>query len=239
MTDGTSMWALIFNASWVVQLVLVMLLGASVASWVFIVQRAIVLRNALQSSAAFEDRFWSGMDLGALYREVHGDSDPNGGSERIFMAGFREFTRLRGQGVDADAMMDGVQRAMRVAVTREQEYLEAHLPFLATVGSTGPYVGLFGTVVGVMNSFRGLANVQQTTLAAVAPGIAEALVTTAVGLVAAIPAVVAYNRFNARVEHLLTGYETFAEEFSSILHRQVHSKSAAASSKGAAQNGEK
>ena len=218
------MWALVLNAGWVVQLVLVLLLAASVLSWVFIVQRAIVLRNARQSAAEFEDRFWSGMDLGKLYREVHGDSDPNGGMERIFMSGFREFTRLRGQGVDADALMDGVQRAMRVAVTREQEHLEANLPFLATVGSTGPYVGLFGTVVGVMNSFRGLANVQQTTLAAVAPGIAEALVTTAVGLVAAIPAVVAYNRYNARVESLLTSYDTFAEEFSSILHRQVHSQ---------------
>ncbi|WP_281646823.1 protein TolQ [Parendozoicomonas sp. Alg238-R29] len=224
MTEGTSMWALVLNAGWVVQFVLLMLLVASAVSWVFIVQRVIVLRNAHQSAVTFEDRFWSGMDLGKLYREVHGDSDPDGGMERIFMAGFREFTRLRGQGVDADALMDGVQRSMRVAVTREQENLEAHLPFLATVGSTGPYVGLFGTVVGVMNSFRGLANVQQTTLAAVAPGIAEALVTTAVGLVAAIPAVVAYNRFNSRVEQLLTSYETFAEEFSSILHRQVHAQ---------------
>ncbi|MTI13755.1 protein TolQ [Sansalvadorimonas verongulae] len=218
------MWALVLNASWIVQFVLLMLVAASIVSWVFIVQRAIVLRNARRSAVSFEDRFWSGMDLGTLYREVHGDSDPDGGMERIFMAGFREFTRLRGQGVDADAMMDGVQRSMRVAVTREQESLEAHLPFLATVGSTGPYVGLFGTVVGVMNSFRGLAHVQQTTLAAVAPGIAEALVTTAVGLVAAIPAVVAFNRFNARVEQLLTSYETFAEEFSSILHRQVHAQ---------------
>ena len=151
-------------------------------------------------------------------------NDPDGGMERIFMAGFREFTRLREQNVDADAMMDGVQRSMRVAVVREQERLETNLPFLATVGSTGPYVGLFGTVVGVMNSFHGLANVKQTTLAAVAPGIAEALVTTAVGLVAAIPAVVAYNRFNSKVEQLLTGYEAFADEFSSILHRQVHSQ---------------
>ena len=229
------MWALVLNASWVVQFVLLMLVAASIVSWVFIVQRAIVLRNARRSAVSFEDRFWSGMDLSALYREVHADSDPDGGMERIFMAGFREFTRLRGQGVDADAMMDGVQRSMRVAVTREQESLEAHLPFLATVGSTGPYVGLFGTVVGVMNSFRGLGHVQQTTLAAVAPGIAEALVTTAVGLVAAIPAVVAYNRFNARVEQLLTSYETFAEEFSSILHRQVHAqvtKAAAKDSRG-------
>nr|WP_283777756.1 protein TolQ [Sansalvadorimonas sp. 2012CJ34-2] len=218
------MWALVLNAGWVVQLILVILGAASVLSWVFIIQRAIVLRNALQSSREFEDRFWSGVDLSTLYREVHGDNNPDGGMERIFMAGFREFTRLREQNVDADAMMDGVQRSMRVAVVREQERLETNLPFLATVGSTGPYVGLFGTVVGVMNSFHGLANVKQTTLAAVAPGIAEALVTTAVGLVAAIPAVVAYNRFNAKVEQLLTSYEAFADEFSSILHRQVHSQ---------------
>ncbi|CAM3535001.1 protein TolQ [Parendozoicomonas haliclonae] len=229
MTENTSMWALVLDAGWFVQLILLMLIAASVLSWVFIVQRSIVLRNARKAAVAFEDRFWSGMDLGQLYREVHEEADKGTGTgmERIFMAGFREFTRLRGKGMDADALMDGVQRSMRVAVTREQERLETNLPFLATVGSTGPYVGLFGTVVGVMNSFRGLAGVQQTTLAAVAPGIAEALVTTAVGLVAAIPAVVAYNRFNARVESLLTSYETFAEEFSSILHRQVHGKSRA------------
>ncbi len=226
MAEGTSMWALVLNAGWVVQLVLLVLVAASLLSWVFIIQRAIVLRNAQHSSREFEERFWSGIDLSTLYRDVRGEGDPDGGMERIFMAGFREFTRLRGQNVDPDALMDGVQRSMRVAVVREQESLEANLPFLATVGSTGPYIGLFGTVVGVMNSFRGLANVQQTTLAAVAPGIAEALVTTAVGLVAAIPAVVAYNRFNSRVEQLLTSYEAFADEFSSILHRQVHSQPA-------------
>ncbi len=224
MTESASMWSLVLNASWFVQFVLLMLIAASLLSWVFIVQRSRVLRNARKTAIDFESRFWSGMDLGQLYREIRTDSENGIGMERIFMAGFREFTRLRSKAMEADALMDGVQRAMRVAVIREQERLEANLPFLATVGSTGPYVGLFGTVVGVMNSFRGLAGVQQTTLAAVAPGIAEALVTTAVGLVAAIPAVVAYNRFNARSESLLTSYETFAEEFSSILHRQVHGK---------------
>ncbi len=222
MTESISMWSLIWNASWVVQLVMVILIGASILSWVFIIQRAILLRNTRQAVRQFEDRFWSGMDLSQLYREVHDNPDPDNGAERIFRSGFREFTRLRGQTSDPDAVMEGVQRAMRVALSKEQERLETNLPFLATVGSTGPYVGLFGTVVGVMNSFRGLANVHQTTLAAVAPGIAEALVTTAVGLVAAIPAVVAYNRFSAKVDHLLAGYETFADEFSSILHRKVH-----------------
>lgn len=224
MADNTSMWALILEAGWFVQLILVLLIGASLISWVFIIQRGCVLRKARRTSIAFEDRFWSGVDLSQLYRDVHKESAGGSGigMQRIFMAGFREFSRLQGKGVEGDAMMDGIQRAMRVAVNREQERLEQHLPFLATVGSTGPYIGLFGTVVGVMNSFRGLAGVQQTTLAAVAPGIAEALVTTAVGLVAAIPAVVAYNRYSARVDSLLTSYETFAEEFSSILHRQVH-----------------
>lgn len=222
MTESISMWALIWNAGWVVQLVMLTLIGASILSWVFIVQSAILIRNTRQAVRLFEDRFWSGMDLSQLYREVYDDPDCDNGTERIFMSGFREFTRLRGQFIDPRATMEGVQRVMRVALSKEQEHLETNLSFLATVGSTGPYVGLFGTVVGVMNSFRGLANVHQATLAAVAPGIAEALVTTAVGLVAAIPAVVAYNRLSSKVDQLLTGYETFADEFSSILHLKVH-----------------
>lgn len=174
----------------------------------------------------FEDRFWSGMDLSQLYKEVEIESNQNSGLEQIFISGFREFSRLGAAGTtDADAVMEGAQRAMRVAISREQEKLDMHLPFLASVGSTSPYVGLFGTVVGIMNSFRGLAQVQQATLASVAPGIAEALLTTAVGLVAAIPAVVAYNRYASRVDVLVSSYETFAEEFSSILHRKVHSRS--------------
>ncbi len=218
------MWMLILEAGWFVQLILGVLIVASLLSWVFILQRSCVIGKARRSAASFEERFWSGVDLGQLYRELHKEFGDNVGvgMPRIFMAGFREFSRQQEKQIEADALMDGVQRAMRVAVSREQERLEKNLPFLATVGSTGPYVGLFGTVVGVMNSFRGLAGVQQTTLAAVAPGIAEALVTTAVGLVAAIPAVVAYNRYSARVDALLTSYETFAEEFASILHRQVH-----------------
>ncbi|KEQ16695.1 protein TolQ [Endozoicomonas numazuensis] len=219
-----SIWSLVGNASWIVLLVLIMLVMASVVSWVMIVQRGLLIRSAHQNMQAFEDRFWSGMDLTQLYKELDKEEDP-GGLEQVFRSGFTEFSRMRSQGTeDADAVMEATQRAMRVAISREQEKLETHLPFLASVGSTSPYVGLFGTVVGIMNSFRGLANVQQATLASVAPGIAEALMTTAVGLVAAIPAVVAYNRYASRVEALLANYETFADEFSSILHRKVHSR---------------
>nr|WP_305881932.1 protein TolQ [Endozoicomonas sp. SCSIO W0465] len=220
-----SLWALIGNASWIVLLVLLLLVAASVVSWMMIIQRGVLLSNAQQAMIAFEDRFWSGMDLILLYKEVQQNEHSGSGLEHIFKAGFAEFTRLRNQGTaDPDAVMEGTQRAMRVAISREQERLEANLPFLASVGSTCPYLGLFGTVVGIMNSFRGLAVVQQPTLASVAPGIAEALLTTAVGLVAAIPAVVAYNRYASRVEALLSNYETFADEFSSILHRKVYSR---------------
>ena len=220
-----SLWALVGNASWIVLLVLLLLVAASVVSWMMIFQRGILLRNAQQAMIAFEDRFWSGMDLILLYKEVQQNEQPDSGVEHIFKAGFTEFTRLRNQGTDdPDAVMEGAQRAMRVAISREQERLEGNLPFLASVGSTCPYLGLFGTVVGIMNSFRGLAVVHQPTLASVAPGIAEALLTTAVGLVAAIPAVVAYNRYASRVEALVSNYETFADEFSSILHRKVYSR---------------
>ncbi|MGO0307917.1 protein TolQ [Endozoicomonas acroporae] len=220
-----SLWALVGNASWIVLLVLLLLVAASVVSWMIIFQRGILLRNAQQTMIEFEDRFWSGMDLILLYKEVQQNEQSGSGVEHIFKAGFAEFTRLRNQGtVDPDAVMEGAQRAMRVAISREQERLEGNLPFLASVGSTCPYLGLFGTVVGIMNSFRGLAVVQQPTLASVAPGIAEALLTTAVGLVAAIPAVVAYNRYASRVEALVSNYEIFADEFSSILHRKVYSR---------------
>nr|WP_299730139.1 protein TolQ [uncultured Endozoicomonas sp.] len=220
-----SLWALVSNSSWMVLLVLLILVAASVTSWGMIIQRGLLIRSARNEMLTFEDRFWSGMDLIVLYREVQQNEHPNSGLEHIFKAGFSEFTRLRNQGTeDPDAVMEGAQRAMRVAISREQERLEMNLPFLATVGSTCPYLGLFGTVVGIMNSFRGLAMVQQPTLSSVAPGIAEALLTTAVGLVAAIPAVVAYNRYAAKVEALLANYETFADEFSSILHRKVYSK---------------
>jgi len=217
-----SVWYLIANAGVLVQLVMLLLAFASVMSWTLIFQRLQVFRKARRAQLAFEDRFWSGMDLGQLYREVNADPTPFSGMESLFRAGFKEFSRLRQQSRDADAVMEGTQRAMRVAFSREQERLEAHLPFLATVGSTSPYVGLFGTVWGIMNSFRGLAQVQQATLATVAPGISEALIATAMGLFAAIPAVIAYNRFSAMSDALLKNYETFAEEFSSILHRRVH-----------------
>lgn len=223
MESEVSVWYLIANAGVLVQLVMLLLALASIVSWALIFQRLQVFRKAKQAQYAFEERFWSGMDLGQLYREVNSNPTAFSGMESVFRAGFKEFSRLRQQSRDADAVMEGTQRAMRVAFSREQERLELHLPFLATVGSTSPYIGLFGTVWGIMNSFRGLAQVQQATLATVAPGISEALIATAMGLFAAIPAVIAYNRFSAISDALLKNYETFAEEFSSILHRRVHS----------------
>lgn len=226
MTESMSLLALIGSASWVVLLVLLMLTITSAVSWVFIIQKSMLLRLAWQSTQEFENQFWSGIDLNQLYDKIADEKNQYNGMEQVFKAGFEEFSRLRELGItDSDAMMTGTQRAMRVAISREQEQLEMHLPFLASVGSTSPYVGLFGTVVGIMNSFRGLAQVQQATLASVAPGIAEALLTTAIGLVTAIPAVIAYNRYSSRVEALLTSYDIFADEFASILHRKVHSHS--------------
>jgi len=225
--EQLSIWSLIAEASFLVQMVMLLLVLASVVSWVIIFQRANIFKQAEKLSVSFEDRFWSGMDLNQLYREINASPNAAGGLESIFRAGFKEFTRLRQQeGVDPDAVMEGTNRAMRVAVSRENEKLNTNLSFLATVGSTSPYVGLFGTVWGIMNSFRGLAQMQQATLATVAPGISEALVATAMGLFAAIPAVIAYNRFSANADKLVTTYETFAEEFASILHRKVHSKTA-------------
>ncbi|HTF83373.1 MAG TPA: protein TolQ [Cellvibrio sp.] len=219
-----SIWSLIAEASFVVQLVMLILFLASMVSWVMIFQRGMYQRKAHNAFLAFEKQFWSGIDLNQLFRQGNGRTDTDG-VENIFRAGFKEFTRLRQQtGADPDAVMEGSQRAMRVALAREEEKLEAGLPFLASVASVSPYIGLFGTVWGIMNSFRGLANVHQTTLATVAPGISEALVATAIGLFAAIPAVLAYNRYSTRAETLMGNYQTFAEEFSAILHRQVHSK---------------
>jgi biopolymer transport protein TolQ len=179
---------------------------------------------------SFEKRFWSGMDLSQLFRDGSNqqkDNQPLVGMESIFRAGFKEFMRLRQQsGVNSDSVMEGTQRAMRVAYSREEEKLERNLAFLATVGSVTPYIGLFGTVIGIMNSFISLATQSQATLQVVAPGIAEALIATAMGLFAAIPAVVAYNRYSARVESITNNYVTFTEEFASILHRQVYSSPA-------------
>eukprot|EP01155_Anaeramoeba_flamelloides_P026768 Anaeramoba_flamelloidesa820176_16.p1 GENE.a820176_16~~a820176_16.p1 ORF type:complete len:227 (+),score=3.14 a820176_16:325-1005(+) len=223
MEDKLSIWSLVLNASLVVQLVMLLLLLASFLSWVMIFQRNQVMRKARRSLRQFEDRFWSGVDLGELFREVSQAPNANSGAENIFRAGLQEYTRLTQKaGSDPEMVMNGVQRTMRVAMAREEERLERHLPFLATVGSTSPYVGLFGTVWGIMNAFRGLANVHQATLASVAPGISEALVATAIGLFAAIPAVIAFNRFSAQAEGLLNAYDTFADEFSSILYRRVH-----------------
>jgi len=206
---------------------MLILMAASVTSWVVIIQRWLVLNSADQGMASFEKRFWSGMDLSQLFREGSSqqkDNVPTGGMENIFRAGFKEFMRLRQQGsIDSDAVMSGAQRAMRVAYSREEEKLEKNLTFLATVGSVTPYIGLFGTVIGIMNSFISLASQNQASLQVVAPGIAEALIATAMGLFAAIPAVVAYNRYSSRVESITSNYVTFTEEFSSILHRQLYS----------------
>jgi biopolymer transport protein TolQ len=198
------------EASLVVQLVMLSLVIASIVSWYFIFQRATFFKQAQQARLTFEERFWSGMDLNQLYKES--SSKPaNSGMELVFKAGFKEFNRLRQQtSIDAEAVMEGTQRSMRVALSRESERLDLHLSFLATVGSTSPYVGLFGTVWGIMNSFLGLAQQQQATLATVAPGISEALIATAMGLFAAIPAVVSYNRFSTRSDALYASYETFA-----------------------------
>lgn len=221
--ESMSIWDLVLNASLVVKSVMALLMLASFASWVMIFQRFFFLGKAKRALRHFEDRFWSGVDLGQLFREVSEHPQSDGGAEEIFRAGIKEYTRLTTQkNYDPEAVMEGVERSMRVALAREEEKLDAHLPFLASVGSTSPYVGLFGTVWGIMNSFRGLANMQQATLSSVAPGISEALVATAMGLFAAIPAVLAYNRFSAASSNLLNNYETFAEEFSSILHRRVH-----------------
>jgi len=226
VAEKMSIWSLVANASLVVQLVMVLLLLASVLSWIMIFQRHFVLTKARKSLRKFEDRFWSGVDLGQLFRDINHTPNEDCGAENIFRAGIKEYSRMTQQsGYDPDAVMEAIQRSMRVALAREEDKLETHLPFLATVGSTSPYIGLFGTVWGIMNSFRGLANVHQATLASVAPGISEALIATAIGLFAAIPAVIAYNRYSAKVEYLLGNYETFADEFSSILHRRMHSAS--------------
>ena len=221
-----SMLQLILDASPAVKFVLLILFFASIVSWVMIVQRWLVLSSATEGVRSFEQRFWSGMDLTQLYKEgsqMQKEEIQVVGLENLFRAGFKEFMRLRQQGsVDKEAIMEGAQRAMRVAYSREEEKLEKHLAFLATVGSVTPYIGLFGTVIGIMNSFLGLATQGQATLQVVAPGIAEALFATAMGLFAAIPAVVAYNRYSSTVNSITSSYITFRDEFSSILHRQIH-----------------
>ena len=224
MQEQLSIIELIINASPLVQGVMAALMLASVVSWAMIFQRWFFLRRVQRQIDDFEDHFWSGVDLRKLYRELE-QHDVLTGIEGAFVAGFKEYTRLSEQtGTDPDAVMQGVQRALRIALTREEERLETHLPFLATVGSTSPYIGLFGTVWGIMNSFRSLANMTQATLATVAPGISEALVATAMGLFAAIPAVIGYNRFAARVEGIMKRYEAYSDELISILYRAAHAR---------------
>jgi len=225
VSQDLSILALIWNASVIVQLVMALLLVVSFMSWYFIFHKSFTIRQARSKTEQFERDFWSGSDLNALYQSAVNHRHSTGSLERIFEAGFREFAKLRTQrAADPSALVDGARRAMRATYQREMDRLESHLAFLASVGSVSPYVGLLGTVWGIMHSFRGLANVQQATLAAVAPGIAEALVATAIGLFAAIPAVVAYNRYSHDVDRLAVRFESFMEEFSNILQRQAHNR---------------
>jgi biopolymer transport protein TolQ len=223
MSVDLSLAHLIWQASPVVKLVMLILVGASIASWTIIFSKRKQLTAAANGAEQFEERFWSGGNVAEIYAQVNRTDEQSGGMERIFRAGFREFSRMRKQQVSSEAVVEASQRAMRVALSREIDALEAQLPFLATVGSTSPYIGLFGTVWGIMNSFQALGHMQQATLATVAPGIAEALIATAIGLFAAIPAVIAYNRYANRAERLMSRYEIFMEEFTSILQRNTHS----------------
>lgn len=216
-----SLLQLVLGASIVVQLVMLLLLVTSVVSWALIFRKRGVLSHARRDAADFESRFWSGTDLVSMYNSINSAGGDPGGMGGIFRAGFREYARLRRTGIDQRDVIYGSERAMRVAMRHEVDDLENHLSFLATVGSTSPYVGLFGTVWGIMNSFMALGNVGgQVTVQTVAPGIAEALIATAMGLFAAIPAVIAYNRYLSDVESLSSRFSTFVEEFSTILQRQ-------------------
>jgi biopolymer transport protein TolQ len=222
VTQDLSIIELIANASLVVKLVLALLTFVSMASWYFIFRKWFELRDARTKTDEFEKEFWSGGNLETLYQSAVNDRHHTGAQERIFEAGYREFTKLRGQRtLDPATIVNGVRRAMRATYQREIDDLEAHLSFLATIGSVSPYVGLFGTVWGIMHSFRGLSSMVSATLQAVAPGIAEALVATAIGLFAAIPAVVAYNRYAHDADRLAVRFESFIEEFSNILQRQL------------------
>jgi len=225
MMGEHSIVSLVLHASLIVQFVLLLLLGASVVSWAIILRKRRVLGEARSTTDEFEERFWSGVDLAVLYKAL--DATANTGMSAIFVSGFREFSRLRHQvGISGAHLLEGSRRAMRVAQLKETDRLEQNLATLATIGSTSPYVGLFGTVWGIMSAFQGLGNVQQATLAMVAPGIAEALIATAMGLFAAIPAVVAYNRYADQVSRLELRCDTFMEEFSTILQRHGSAQAA-------------
>jgi biopolymer transport protein TolQ len=224
-TQDLSFISLIANASILVQLVMAILLLVSLLSWSYIFRKVFAINNARTQTETFERSFWAGGSLHALYQQATNNRETGGALQRIFESGMGEFIKGKAAGqrdpsMDGVAILDGARRAMRAAYQREMDSLEAHLSFLASVGSVSPYVGLLGTVWGIMNAFRGLGNVQNATLAAVAPGIAEALIATAIGLFAAIPAVLAYNRFSHDIDRLSIRFESFVEEFSNILQRQ-------------------
>lgn len=222
VTQDMSLLNLISSASLPVQLVMAVLLMASFMSWWYIFRKLFTIREEIKLSDEFEHIFWKGSDLNELYQGVVNARYSAGSMERIFESGFREFIKHNRQsGTDVGVVMDGTRRAMRATYQREMDRLDSHLAFLATVGSVSPYIGLFGTVWGIMNSFRGLSNVTQATIAHVAPGIAEALIATAMGLFAAIPAVIAYNRYAHNIDRLATRFESFMEELSNVLQRQA------------------
>lgn len=223
MNGQESFLEIALHASLVVKIVLLILVAGSLASWAVIFRKYRMLKEARAATDVFEKRFWSGGEMASIYKEISGSGAENG-MESIFEAGFSEFARLRKQSDAQGLVIEGSRRAMRVAQLREVDRLEEHLSFLATVGSTSPYVGLFGTVWGIMNAFHGLGNVQQATISMVAPGISEALIATAMGLIAAIPAVIAYNRFANHVERLETRFDGFLDEFSTILQRHVSAR---------------
>jgi biopolymer transport protein TolQ len=222
MNQDMSIFELVLHASWVVQVVMVLLIGVSLASWTIIFAKAIGLSRVRNDNDAFDREFWAGRTLQELYADAQRAAGPASPQERVFAAGMREFMKMREKKVmDVPSLLDGAGRAMRASYQRELDVLEARLDFLGSVGSVSPYVGLFGTVWGIMHAFTGLSNLQQVTLATVAPGIAEALVATAIGLFAAIPAVLAYNRFSRDVDRIAVQIETFMEEFSNILARNA------------------
>ena len=221
VSHDLSILSLISQASVLVQLVMALLATVSLMSWYWIFRKWFQIRAAKAKTLDFEREFWSGGDLNGLFQSASASRHHSGGMERIFESGYREFTKLRAKSHDQTATIDGARRAMRATYQREVDDLEAHLAFLASVGSVSPYIGLLGTVWGIMNAFRGLANVGAATLTQVAPGIAEALVATAIGLFAAIPAVVAYNRFAHDIDRVSIRFESFMEEFSNILQRHL------------------
>ena len=222
LSNDMAILSLIAHASIIVKIVLAILVLASMMSWWYIFVKMFAVRRAKLQAEDFEREFWGGTDLVGLYQRASSGQYEPAGIERIFEAGFKEYLKLKSRsGSDIGALMDGTRRAMKATFQRELDYLEAHLSFLATVGSVSPYIGLFGTVWGIMNSFRSLTNMAQATLAQVAPGMAEALIATAIGLFAAIPAVIAYNKYTAEIDRLANRYESFMEEFTNILQRQA------------------